>query len=143
MAQVARQRSAGGVVVDRGRVLLIRTMTRSGRSAWTFPKGRIERGEPAWEAALREVREETGYLCRLRRKLRATAYSFRSGSRRVEKTVQWFLLEPLRKAGEPNPREVAEVQWVPLPEAYGRLSYRSDRHLLRMAETALSPDGLG
>ena len=60
MARIAFQESAGGVVIDHDRVLLIRTRTRRGQSVWTFPKGRIRRGEQFWETALREIREETG-----------------------------------------------------------------------------------
>ncbi len=137
MGRIAFQESAGGVLVDRGRVLLIRTRTRAGASIWTFPKGRIERGERFWEAALREVREETGYLCRLRRRLKATSYVFHSGATQIRKTVYWFLLEPLRKAGKPNPKEVEETRWFPLAEAYEKLSYRSDVGLLRAAHDAL------
>lgn len=131
MPHIAFQESAGGVLLRRQRVLLIRTRTRAGRAIWTFPKGRIERGEPLWEAALREVREETGYLCRLRRRLRATTYVFHSGRMQVRKTVHWFLLEPLRQAGRPDPAEVDEIRWFALDEARARLAYRSDQGLLR------------
>jgi len=137
MGQVAFQESAGGVVIDEGRVLLIRTGTRRGEAVWTFPKGRIQRGERFWEAALREIREETGYLCRLRRKLKATSYVFRSDTTQIRKTVHWFLVEPIRKAGAPNPREVKEVRWFALHEASEKLVYRTDRSLLRAAEEAL------
>ncbi len=137
MGRIAFQESAGGVLVDTDRVLLIRTRTRSGGSVWTFPKGRIQRGERLWEAALREVREETGYLCRLRRRLKATSYVFRGDQAQIRKTVHWFLLAPVRKAGAPNPREVQEAGWFSLPEAYQKLSYRSDLGLLRAAEATL------
>ena len=104
---------------------------------WTFPKGRIRRGEAFFEAALREVREETGYLCRLRRKLKATKYIFRSDATQIRKTVHWFLVEPIRQAGAPNPREVKEIGWFSLPEAHEKLTYRSDRGLLRIVEETL------
>lgn len=134
MNPVARQYSAGGVVIDRGRVLMIRTRTLRGRTVWTFPKGRLEKGEAQWEAALREVQEETGYLCRLKGRLNETSFWFRRDTLRVHKTVQWFLLEPLRRAGPPDPREVDEVRWVPVREAYAKLSYTSDRKLLAGVE---------
>ncbi|HMB92342.1 MAG TPA: NUDIX hydrolase [Rhodothermales bacterium] len=138
MGRIAFQESAGGVVVDKGRVLLIRTRTRSGRAVWTFPKGRIERGERFWEAALREVREETGYLCRLKRRLSATRYVFHSDTTQIRKTVHWFLAEPLRKAGQPNPREVDEVGWLTFEDAFEKLAYRSDQGLLMSVVDALS-----
>lgn len=136
MRRTVFQVSAGGVVIKDRRVLLIRALTRTGRSVWTFPKGRVERGERRWDAALREVREETGYLCRLRKRLRGTSYVFRNGPVRIRKTVYWYLLEPIRKAGTPNPREVEETRWFPIDEAYQTLAYRSDYSLLRAAESA-------
>lgn len=134
MSSVAYQYSAGGIVADGGRVLMIRTRTLRGRTVWTFPKGRLEKGERHWEAALREVHEETGYLCRLKSRLGPTSFWFRRDATRVRKTVQWFLLEPLRRAGPPDPREVDEVRWVPVREAYAKLSYASDRRLLAGVE---------
>ena len=127
-------------MIDQGRVLLIRTRTRRGQVVWTFPKGRIRRGEAFWEAALREIREETGYLCRLKRKLKATKYIFRSDTTQIRKTVHWFLVEPIRQAGVPNPREVKEIGWFPLPEALEKLTYGSDRGLLQIAEDLLEDD---
>ncbi len=140
MGRITFQESAGGVMIDQGRVLLIRTRTRRGQTVWTFPKGRIRRGEAFWEAALREIREETGYLCRLKRTLKATKYIFRSDTTQIRKTVHWFLVEPIRQAGSPNPREVKEIGWFSLPEALEKLTYRSDRGLLRIAEDLLESD---
>lgn len=141
MQRIAFQESAGGVLIEDGQVLLIRTRTRAGRSVWTFPKGRIQRGEKFWEAALREVREETGYLCRLRQRLKATSYVFHSGAVQVRKTVHWFLVEPVKQTGEPNPKEVVEASWFPLEEAGQRLVYPSDLGLLRAARAHLGKGG--
>jgi len=52
---------AGGVVRDdAGRLLLVRRGREPGRGLWSLPGGRVEPGETAAEAVVREVREETG-----------------------------------------------------------------------------------
>ena len=140
MGRTTFQESAGGVLIDHGSVLLIRTRTRGGKAVWTFPKGRIRRGEAFWEAALREIREETGYLCRLKQKLQATNYTFHSDTTQIRKTVHWFLVEPIRQAGPPNPREVKEIGWFTLSEALEKLTYESDQGLLRVAEEVMEDD---
>lgn len=136
------QHSAGGVVLDRGRALLIRTRTQRGRTVWTFPKGRSEPGEAWPETALREVLEETGYACRIRIPLKQTSYQFFIGGTRVSKTVHWFLMEPVRKSRRRSLREVDEARWVPVREAYTKLSYASDRRLLALVEATRKQQGL-
>ncbi len=52
---------AGAVVRDdRGRLLLVRRAHDPGRGLWSVPGGRVEPGESARDAAVREVAEETG-----------------------------------------------------------------------------------
>ena len=59
----------GGVVLDKGRVLLRRPKGDFDGYVWTFPKGRPDAGETPEQAALREVKEETGYSAKVIGKL--------------------------------------------------------------------------
>ena len=124
------QFSAGGLVVDeRGRVLLIRARDLRHQPVWTLPKGTLGPGESSADAALREVREETGYRCEVVRELDTATYWFQRDGQRIRKTVRWFLMRPLEKVGE-HDHEVDEVAWLERDAALGRLRYDSDRHLV-------------
>jgi 8-oxo-dGTP pyrophosphatase MutT (NUDIX family) len=117
------------VVDEQGRVLLIRARDLRNRAVWTLPKGAPAAGESSAEAALREVREETGYRCDVVHELQPVTYWFQHGGRRVKKTVRWYLMRPLEKVGD-HDHEVDEVLWLPRDEALTRLRYDSDRRLL-------------
>ena len=122
--------SAGGVVVDdRGQFLLIRARDLRNRPVWTLPKGTLAPGETSEQAALREVREETGYRCEVVRELEEVTYWFQRNGRRIKKTVRWYLMRPMEKVGD-HDHEVDEVAWTDREEALRRLRYDSDRHLL-------------
>src|SRR5919109_3064471 len=55
----------GGVIVNRGRTVLIRRATEPLRGEWSIPGGTIEIGETLEEAVRRELREETGLEVRV------------------------------------------------------------------------------
>ncbi|HNC84887.1 MAG TPA: NUDIX domain-containing protein, partial [Nitrospira sp.] len=103
-----------------------------GRPVWSFPKGRLDAGETPAQAAVREVREETGWSCRIDADLSTTEYWFQREGRRFRKTVVWFKMVPLELTGVPD-GEVEEVQWVERTEALRRLTYASDAALLSHA----------
>lgn len=55
-----RPRIAAAVIVDNGRVLLVRRRVKEGSLSWQLPAGGIEDGETAEQAAARETKEATG-----------------------------------------------------------------------------------
>ncbi len=123
--------SAGGLVVDeQGQVLLIRARDLRNQPVWTLPKGTLIPGETTEQAALREVREETGYACEVVRELEEVTYWFQRNGQRIKKTVRWYLMRPVAKEGE-HDHEVDETAWLAPAEASGRLRYDSDRRLVR------------
>ena len=127
--------SAGGVVLRDGTVLLIRTHDLKGRTVWAFPKGKLDAGETAQQAAIREVEEETGWRCRIETELPKSEYWFQRAGQRVKKTVRWFRMTPVGEGGETD-GEVDEAAWVPISEALGRLTYDSDREHLKQVPGA-------
>ena len=54
--------SCGGVVIYRGKILLLYKNYRNRYDGWVLPKGTVEEGENHQETATREVKEETGLL---------------------------------------------------------------------------------
>lgn len=127
--------SAGGLVVDgeRANAALIGRLDRRGTLLWSLPKGHLEDGETAEQAAVREVREETGIDGGVLRELGAIDYWFVVENRRVHKTVHHFLMEALGGELSDEDVEVTEVAWVPLTELDGRLAYADERRLVRRA----------
>jgi 8-oxo-dGTP pyrophosphatase MutT (NUDIX family) len=131
--------SAGGLVVDvaSGRAALIGRLDRRGRLLWSLPKGHIEAGETAEEAAVREVEEETGIIASVRAPLGSIDYWFVAEDRRIHKTVHHYLLSALGGELSDADVEVTEVAWVPLAELDGRLAYADERRLVRRAAEIL------
>ena len=56
----APRMAVGAVVVDRGRVLLVRRGHEPAKGNWSLPGGALELGESLTDGVVREVREETG-----------------------------------------------------------------------------------
>ena len=131
--------SAGGLVVDvvHGCAALIGRLDRRGRLLWSLPKGHIEDGETAEQAAVREVEEETGIVAAVQAPLGSIDYWFVAEDRRVHKTVQHFLLSALGGELSDADVEVTEVAWVPLTELGSRLAYADERRLVRLAAEIL------
>jgi 8-oxo-dGTP pyrophosphatase MutT (NUDIX family) len=127
--------SAGGLVVDdgQGHAALIGRLDRRGELLWSLPKGHIEDGETAEQAAIREVHEETGIEGRVRATLGTIDYWFVVENRRVHKTVHHFLMDATGGQLSDEDIEVAEVAWVPLGELDHRLAYADERRLVRRA----------
>jgi len=126
--------SAGGLVIDesedRPLGAVIGRRDRRGRLLWSLPKGHIEPGESAEQAAIREVAEETGITGRIVGRLGTIDFWFMADGRRVHKTVHHFLLRAERGELSDADVEVAAVAWVPLDEIGDRLAYDDERALV-------------
>lgn len=98
---------------------------------WSFPKGKLDEGEGYVQAAVREVREETGYPVVLGRRLPTQLYdvSF-GGPARMKRVKYWAAQAAVDADFQPN-SEVDRLDWLPLPAALARLSRQTDRDLLR------------
>jgi 8-oxo-dGTP pyrophosphatase MutT (NUDIX family)/phosphohistidine phosphatase SixA len=118
--------AAGAVVLRKDLVLLVH---RPRYDDWSFPKGKLDRGELSPVAAVREVGEETGVRIRLGSPLSPQRYP--SGTRM--KTVSYWhgrVVGDHDVGGYLVNNEIDDVEWVPLDKARRRLSYRFDKETL-------------
>ena len=122
-------RAAGGLVCRPGPagLLELAVVHRPAYDDWTFPKGKLERGETAEDAALREVAEETGLACRLVEPVGCTSYNHRRGA---TKTVCYWIMEVTGGSFRPG-YEVDELRWLTASEALALLTYERDRAVLK------------
>lgn len=129
--------SAGGLVLDLGgeipRGALIGRTDRRGRLLWSLPKGHIEHGETAEQAAIREVAEETGINGEIMAELGSVDFWFVAEGRRIHKTVQHFLMRATGGELSDADVEVTAVAWVPLPDISAQLAYPDERGLVDAA----------
>jgi 8-oxo-dGTP pyrophosphatase MutT (NUDIX family) len=130
--KTVHHRSAGGLVVDGSRILLI--STQDGRR-WQLPKGHIEEGETAEQAAVREVREETGVTGRVVASLPGIEYWFvEKRTSRVHKQVEYFLLVYVSgDAADFDPHEVSSAEWFLWDLGIARLSFDNERRVVQAA----------
>ncbi|MEI7778472.1 MAG: NUDIX hydrolase [Actinomycetes bacterium] len=137
--------SAGGLVVlgsgEQAQAALIARHNRSGKLLWSLPKGHIEGGETPDEAAIREVREETGIHSLVRAPLGVIDFWFLAGNRRIHKTVHHFLLQATGGELSDADPEVVEVAWVPLADLATVLAYPDERKLLARLPALLADAG--
>jgi 8-oxo-dGTP diphosphatase len=122
--------SAGGVVVnDNKEVLLIKTKNLKNETVITFPKGHIEKNETSQEAAVREVKEETGVEASIVKKIKDVEYWFVHQGQKIHKKVTWYLMKPV-KIDKVKNIEVEEVFWYDINKVEEMLSYKSDKELI-------------
>jgi len=106
---------------------------------WDYPKGHLEAGETPWDAALRELEEETG-ISRVTRvpgfeeKLAYFFYAPRKG--RIYKTVTFFLARTKDEKVRLSHEHTGHA-WLGYEEALSRLTYENAREMLRKAHRAL------
>jgi 8-oxo-dGTP diphosphatase len=125
-------RAAGGVVCRPGPADLVEVAVihRPSQDDWTLPKGKLEPGETAEAAALREVGEETGLRVRLHRPLGCTSYVDRRGRDKI--VFYWVMLA--EGGGFTPTAEVDQLRWLTVEEAGALLTYGVDRALLASQE---------
>jgi 8-oxo-dGTP pyrophosphatase MutT (NUDIX family) len=125
--------SGGAVILLRDGAPFVALIATRSRTRWGLPKGAVSDGETSEQAALREVKEETGLDARIVKPLDTIEYFFRAAGALIRKRVDFYLMDYVGGELTPQLSEVDDVEWVALPEAIERASFDSEKRLLEMA----------
>lgn len=124
--------SAGGVVFNSDKILLLRKFN----GGWVLPKGHIKKGETYSEAALREVKEESGITAQLGDYIDSIEYQYYNfrKMKKIHKTVHWYImysssmnLIPLKKEGFNG------AEYVELEKALEILIHKNEKNIIKKA----------
>ena len=88
---MAEATSCGGVVIFRGKILVLYKNYKNRYEGWVLPKGTVEPGEEPQDTAVREVLEESGASVKIVKYIGDTQYTFNTVSDTIKKTVHWYL----------------------------------------------------
>lgn len=126
--------SCGGVVIFRGKILLLYKNFRNKYEGWVLPKGTVEPGEEYKETALREVKEESGVDAEIIKYIGKSSYTFNVPNDVVEKDVHWYLMTSENYYSTPQKEEYFEDSgYYKYHEAFHLLKFSNERQILEKA----------
>ncbi|TAM76524.1 NUDIX hydrolase [bacterium] len=126
--------SAGGLVIRRqGQAYSCLLIGRGMPRIWSLPKGHVEARETMEQAAIREVREETGCWAETMTKLSEISYYFFQNRAKHKKAVTFYLMRYLSGNTANHDHEVDEAAWFPLQAAKRALKYVNEKRVVDLA----------
>ena len=126
--------SCGGVVIFRGKILLLYKNFKNRYEGWVLPKGTVESGEKHVETALREVFEESGVKATVMKYIGKSEYTFNVPQDIVEKEVHWYLMMADSYYSKPQREEFfVDSGYYKYHEAYHLLKFSNEKQILEQA----------
>ena len=126
--------SCGGVVIFRGKILLLYKNYRKRYEGWVLPKGTVEKGETYPNTALREVREESGAKAKIVEYIGKSGYTFTVPEDTVDKEVHWYLMKSDSYYSKPQREEFfMDSGYYKFHEAYHLLKFANEKEIVERA----------
>lgn len=126
--------SCGGVVVYRGKVLLLYKNYKNKYEGWVLPKGTVEEGEEYKETAIREVKEETSVDASIIKYVGKSQYTFNTAQNIIVKDVHWYLMMADNYFSKPQREEYfVDSGYYKYHEAYHLLKFSNEKQILEKA----------
>jgi len=104
-------------------------------------KGHVDPGEEKEAAAIREVREEIGLVVEIVAPLGSVKYTFRDKGRRISKKVHFYLMQIASEEVHPIDGEMQRMYWCRIDDAVGRLTFDTERDVMKRAIGQLQASG--
>jgi 8-oxo-dGTP pyrophosphatase MutT (NUDIX family) len=133
------QFSAGGVAFrKRGGRIQVALISVGESNRWQLPKGLVDKGESTENAALREVREETGIDAVITERIDKVEYWYVSKEEgnpvRYHKFVYFYLLRYSSGDVRNHDHEVNEARWFDIDDAINRLAFDNEKKIMEKAK---------
>lgn len=126
--------SCGGVVIFRGKILVLYKNFKNRYEGWVLPKGTVEPGEEYKDTATREVKEETGADATIIKYVGKSRYTFSIPQNIVEKNVHWYLMMADSYYCKPQREEYfVDAGFYKYHEAYHLLKFSNEKQILEKA----------
>lgn len=126
--------SCGGVVIHKGKILVLYKEYKQRYTGWVLPKGKVEPGETHEDTAIREVKEEAGVDAEIMAYIGPSNYKFNGRDGVISKTVHWYLMKSDNFYGKPQREEYfVDVGYYKFNEAYHLIKFADERQILKKA----------
>ncbi|MBR2562043.1 MAG: NUDIX hydrolase [Eubacterium sp.] len=126
--------SCGGIVIFRGKILVLYKNYKGRYDGWVLPKGTVEEGEEYPQTAVREVLEESGAQATIVKYIGTSQYSFTVPEGQVNKDVHWYLMMANNYYSKPQREEYfVDSGYYKYHEAAHLLKFPNERQMLDKA----------
>lgn len=133
-----RDKSAGLIVIGENKVLMVKNQ----KNQWLLPKGHIEGDESDEEAAIREIKEETGIDAKIVQGFREEdTYWFKDKGNLVKKEVVFFMANAKNKEIIVDKTELSDAAWFDWDSSIDVASFDSVKKLLKKARELCKTHG--